>query len=81
MQASTLSVLIKKKLNPFHSKLHILNVDSEHYIALTEEYQAEKALLKEMFSEFETEFYFLDLHEWMMLSTNLRRIKMLTLFL
>ena len=40
-----------------------MNVDSEHYVALTEEYQAEKAKLNEMFSDFKPEFYFLGLHD------------------
>ena len=62
VKASTPSVPIKNILKAFHPQLHILNVDSEHYVALTEEYQAEKAQLKEMFNEFETEFYFLGLH-------------------
>ncbi len=38
-----------------------MNVDSEHYVALTEEYQAERAKLQEMFSDFNPEFYFLGL--------------------
>ena len=62
VKASTPSVPIKNILKTFHPHLHILNVDSEHYVALTEEYQAEKGQLKEMFNEFETEFYFLGLH-------------------
>ena len=40
-----------------------MNVDSEHYIAITEEYQAEQFKLKEMFSEFNPDFYFLSLHD------------------
>ncbi len=62
-KSSTPSVPIKNILKAFHPKLHILNVDSEHYVALTEEYQAEKAALNEMFSEFEPEFYFLGLQD------------------
>ena len=61
VQASTPSVPIKKILKTFRPSLHIMNVDSEHYVALTEEYQAERAKLKEMFSEFNPEFYFLGL--------------------
>ena len=38
-----------------------MNVDSEHYVAITEEYQEERSKLKEMFSEFNPEFYFLGL--------------------
>ena len=62
VQASTPSVPIKKVLKPFRPSLHVLNVDSEHYVAITEAYQAEKAKLQEMFSEFYPEFYFMGLH-------------------
>jgi nucleotide-binding universal stress UspA family protein len=41
----------------------VLNVDSAHYVALTEEYQYEKARLQEMFAEFSPEFYFMGLHD------------------
>lgn len=59
--SGTPSVPIKKILKTFHPMLHIMNADSEHYVALTEEYQDEKAKLKEMFNEFNPEFYFLGL--------------------
>jgi nucleotide-binding universal stress UspA family protein len=61
VRASTPSVPIKKVMKTFHPNLHVMNVDSEHYVALTEEYQEEKSTLKEMFSEFQPEFYFLGL--------------------
>src|SRR5687767_13868032 len=57
--ASTPSVPIKKMLKTFRPNLHIINVDSNHYVALTEDYQTERSQLKEMFSEFNPEFYFL----------------------
>jgi nucleotide-binding universal stress UspA family protein len=50
-------------LKTFHPRLHVVNVDSEHYVALTEAYQAEKAKLQEMFSEFDPEFYFMGFHD------------------
>ena len=56
---STPSVPIKKILKTFQPNLHIINVSSEHYVALTEEYQKERAKLKEMFTDFNPEFYFL----------------------
>ncbi|MBL7729847.1 MAG: universal stress protein [Chitinophagaceae bacterium] len=60
--SSTPSVPIKKVLKTFHPSLHVMNVDSEHYVALTEAYQAEKAKLQEMFSDFRPEFYFLGMY-------------------
>ncbi len=56
---ATPSAPIKKVLKTFHPQLHVLNVDSQHYVALTEAYQSEKATLKEMFTDFHPEFYFL----------------------
>lgn len=55
------SVPINKVLKTFHPKLHIMNVDSEHYVAITDEYQAEKRKLTDLFSDFNPEFYFLGL--------------------
>ena len=57
--ATTPSVPIKKVLKTFQPNLHVINVDSSHYVAITEEYQAEKAKLAEMLDEFNPEFYFL----------------------
>jgi len=58
---STPSVPIKKILKTFKPNLHVLNVDSAHYVSLTEEYQKEKAELVEMFGSYNPEFYFLGL--------------------
>ncbi len=63
VMSSTPSVPIKKILKTFRPSFHIMNVDSEHYVALTEAYQAERDKLKKMFSDFHPEFYFLGLHD------------------
>lgn len=57
----TPSVPVKKVLKPFHPELHIMNVDTEHYVALTEEYKLEQDKLKKMFDEYNPEFHFLGL--------------------
>jgi nucleotide-binding universal stress UspA family protein len=62
VMSSTPSVPIKKVLKTFRPSLHIINVDSEHYVALTEAYQEQRAQLAEMFKEFNPEFYFLGLY-------------------
>lgn len=61
--ASTPSVPIREFLKTFNPKLHILNVDNEHYVSLTEEFQTEKMKLKEMFPDFNPEFYFLGMND------------------
>jgi len=61
--STTPSVPIKKVLSTFNAKLHIVNVNSEHYIQLSEEHAAEQANLRAMFAEFDPEFYFLRLYD------------------
>jgi nucleotide-binding universal stress UspA family protein len=61
--STTPSVPIKKILSTFQAKLHIVNVNSEHYIQLSETYAGEQAKLRSMFAEFDPEFYFLRLYE------------------
>jgi nucleotide-binding universal stress UspA family protein len=60
---STPSGLIKNFLDAFKPQLHIVNVDNEHYISLTENYEAEKQELKKMFAEYNPEFYFMRLFD------------------
>ncbi len=56
---TTPSVPIKKILQTFEPNLFVLNVDSTHYVSITEEYQAEKEVLASMFHEFSPEFFFM----------------------
>ncbi len=60
---STPSAPIKDFLDAFKPQLHIVNVDNEHYISLTENYEAEKQELKKMFSDYNPEFYFMRLFD------------------
>jgi nucleotide-binding universal stress UspA family protein len=56
----TIPVLfIKSMLDLFKAKLHIINVDSEHYITINEEYQADQNKLKELLAGYNPEFYFM----------------------
>jgi hypothetical protein len=50
---------IKTVLNLFRPALHIVNVNSDHYVSLTPEYMAERARLLEMFQGYKPEFYFI----------------------
>jgi len=61
--ASTPSAPIRKVLKAFQPVLHIMNADNQHYVALTEEYQQEKAKLQDMFKEFDPRFYFLGFND------------------
>ncbi len=64
IHSTTPSAPIKDFLSVFNSKLHIVNVDKDHYISLTEEYETEKQELKKMFEEFKPEFYFMRLFDF-----------------
>ena len=61
--STTPSVPIKKILSTFKANLHIVNVNSEHYIALSETFEEERRKLADMFAEFNPEFYFLRLYD------------------
>jgi len=56
---------IREILNLFKPNLHIVNVDHEHYVELTEEYKGERAKLHEMMKEFNPEYYFIRMYDFM----------------
>jgi nucleotide-binding universal stress UspA family protein len=73
-------VPIKNILNLFHPSLHIINVNSEHYVSLTEEFMKERNRMMELFKEANPEFYFIgtfDLHETVQQFVNDKNIDML----
>ncbi len=54
---------IKAFLKTFNPELHIVNVNSELYISLTEQYEKEKQAFIDHFGQFNPEFYFLRLYD------------------
>ena len=60
---TTPSVPIKDFLGVFNPKLHVVNVDKDHYISLTTNYEKEKQHLAQMFEEYHPEFYFMRLYD------------------
>jgi nucleotide-binding universal stress UspA family protein len=60
---TTPSVPIKKFLDAFKPQMSIVNVDEEHFISLTEQYENEKQQLKKLFAEYNPEFYFMRLYD------------------
>ena len=50
---------LKATLDLFKPSLHIVNVDSEHYVELTDEYKAERAKLETMLKNYSPEFSFI----------------------
>ncbi len=59
VEDTTPSTLINSVLEMFQPVLHIVNVQKDIYISITDEMKAEKEKLKEMFSNYKTEFYFI----------------------
>ena len=64
VEATTPSTLISSVMEIFNPKLHIVNVDSHHYVSLTEEIEIGKEAFRKMFSSFNKEFYFLTLSDF-----------------
>lgn len=64
VRMTTPTAPIKALLEMFHPALHIINVDSRHYVSLTEEFQKERSQMSEMFSEYNPEFYFIGLYDF-----------------
>ena len=62
--ATTPVLAIKTIMEMFNATLHIVNVDNEHYVALTEEYLAERGKMQAMFAEFNPEFYFIGMNDF-----------------
>jgi nucleotide-binding universal stress UspA family protein len=60
---TTPSVPIKDFLDAFKPQLHVVNVDKDHYISLTENYEQEKQEMKKLFAEYRPEFYFMRLYD------------------
>ncbi len=56
---------VKEVLDLFHPALHIVNVDSEHYVELTEEYKTERSKLHEKLAEYHPEYYFIRMYDFM----------------
>lgn len=59
VKGSIPDVPIKKALNLFKPSLHVVNVNSDHYVSLTPEFMDERGRLLEMFKEYSPEFYFI----------------------
>lgn len=56
--------VINRILNMFQPKLHIANVDQEHFVELTEEYKKEKVKMDALFGSFQPEYAFLRFYDF-----------------
>jgi nucleotide-binding universal stress UspA family protein len=56
-------VPIKNVLKLFRPMLHVVNVNSEHYVSLSEEFLEQRSHMLSMFGEFNPEFYFIGTYD------------------
>jgi hypothetical protein len=56
---------VKALLDLFKPRLHIVNVDHEHYVEVTEEYKRERKKLEEKLKAYHPEFYFIRLFDFL----------------
>ncbi len=56
---------VKQVLNIFKPTLHVVNVDHEHYVQVTEAYENNRKKLEASLSEYKPEFYFIRLFDFM----------------
>lgn len=73
-------VPINNVLDIFRPALHIINVNSDHYVSLTQEFMGERSRLLEMFRSHNPEFYFIgtyDLHETVQQFVNDKHVDLL----
>jgi nucleotide-binding universal stress UspA family protein len=56
---------VKSVLDLFKPRLHIVNVDHEHYVQVTEEYKAQRSKLESLLKDYSPEFYFIRLFDFM----------------
>ena len=55
---------VKAILDLFKPRLHIVNVDHEHYVQVTEEYKTERAKLETKLDAYKPDFYFIRLFDF-----------------
>ena len=60
---TTPSAHIKSFLDVFRPNLHIVNVNEDHYISLSEQDEKEKQEMRKMFADYNPEFYFMRLFD------------------
>jgi nucleotide-binding universal stress UspA family protein len=55
---------IQKVLDLFKANLHVVNVDHEHYVEVTEEYKAERQKLETILQGHNPQFYFIRMYDF-----------------
>lgn len=61
---TTPTAFITSVLEMFSPRLHIVNVDPDHYVSITDSCKVEKEKMQEMFQNYNPEFYFLTMNDF-----------------
>lgn len=56
---------IKETLDMFKPFVHIVNVDADHYVEITDEYKKERSKLEDMFKDYQLDFYFIRQYDFL----------------
>ena len=57
-------LFIKTMLDLFKARLHVINVDAEHYISINEEYEKAQNEMKELLNGYNPQFYYMRWHSF-----------------
>ncbi|MGZ5134142.1 MAG: universal stress protein [Flavitalea sp.] len=55
---------IKSVLSNFKPQLFVVNVDTDHYVEVTETYKTERAILEKLLEDYDPEFYFIRMFDF-----------------
>jgi nucleotide-binding universal stress UspA family protein len=55
---------VKSVLNNFNPTVLVVNVDTDHYVEVTEEYKSQRAILESKLQEYNPEFYFIRMYDF-----------------
>ena len=72
---------IKRLLDLFKPTLYVINVDSEHYVEITDDYKAERSKLEKHFAEYNPQFAFIRLFDFLEAINNFTRDKEIDLII
>lgn len=56
---------LRSVLDLFRPKLYVVNVDSEHYVELSEDYKTERAKLDEILEGYDKDYFFIRMYDFM----------------
>jgi hypothetical protein len=59
VEKTTPAKALRALLDLFNPFIHVVNVDSEHYVQISEEYDAQRKKLDNILTGYETEYYFI----------------------